>query len=59
MLVGQRVEIRCEGGELPKPIVAEATIGWRHGDEAGIVFTTLAAESAPAVADYVSRRGGR
>jgi hypothetical protein len=45
-LVGQRVEIRCEGGALPKPIVAEATIGWRRGDEVGIVFTSVAADSA-------------
>ena len=58
-LVGQRVEIRCEGGALPKPIVAEATIGWRHGDEVGIVFTSVAADSAPTVAEYVSRHGRR
>jgi adenylate cyclase len=54
--VGQRVQIRCEGGALTKPIVAEATIGWRHGDEVGLVFTALAADSAPAVAAYVGRR---
>jgi adenylate cyclase len=57
--VGQTVQIRCEGGALPKPLVAEATIGWRHGDEVGIVFTSLDAEAAPTVADYVSSRGGR
>jgi adenylate cyclase len=57
--VGQTVQIRCEGGALPKPLVAEATIGWRHGDEVGVVFTALDDESAPAVADYVSRQGGR
>ena len=55
--VGQRVQIRCEGGSLPKPIVADATIGWRRGDEVGIVFTSLDGESAPTVADYVSRAG--
>jgi adenylate cyclase len=55
--VGQIVQIRCEGGTLPKPIVAEATIGWRRGDEAGIVFTLLEGDSAPTVADYVSRAG--
>jgi adenylate cyclase len=55
--VGRTVQIRCEGGALPKPIVAEATIGWRSGDEVGIVFTSLDGESAPTVADYVSRAG--
>ena len=55
--VGQAVQIRCEGGALPKPIVAEATIGWRRGDEVGIVFTSLDGDSAPTVADYVSRAG--
>ena len=57
--IGQRVQIRCEGGALLKPIVAAATIGWRHGDEVGVVFTALDADSAPAVADYVSRWGRR
>ena len=55
--VGQVVQIRCEGGTLPRPIVAEATIGWRRGDEVGIVFTSLEGDSAPTVADYVSRAG--
>jgi adenylate cyclase len=52
--VGRVVQIRCEGGALPKPIVAEATIGWRRGDEAGIVFTSLEADAAP---PDVSRAG--
>jgi class 3 adenylate cyclase len=55
--VGQTVQVRCEGGALPKPIVAEATIGWRRGDEAGVVFTTLDADSAPTEADDVSQAG--
>ena len=55
--IGQAVQIRCEGGALPKPIVAEATIGWRRGDEVGIVFTSLEGDSAPTVAEYVSRAG--
>ncbi len=57
--VGQRVQVRCEGGALPKPIVADASIAWRRGDEVGVVFTALDADSAPAVADYVSRHGKR
>jgi adenylate cyclase len=57
--VGQRVQVRCAGGALPKPIVADASIAWRRGDEVGVVFTALDADSAPAVADYVSRHGKR
>jgi adenylate cyclase len=56
---GQIVQIRCEGGALPKPIVAEATIAWRRGDEVGILFTSLDPDSAPTVADYVSGQTGR
>jgi len=55
-VTGQTVQIRCEGGALPKPIVAEALIAWRKGDEVGITFTSLDPDSAPAVADYLSRR---
>jgi adenylate cyclase len=57
--IGGIVQIRCEGGALPKAIVAEAAIAWRRGDEVGIVFTALDADSAPTVADYVSARGKR
>jgi adenylate cyclase len=57
--IGQTVQIRCEGGALPKPIVATATIGWRHGDEVGVTFTSLETDSAPTVADYVSSRDRR
>jgi adenylate cyclase len=53
---GQTVQIRCEGGALPKPIVAEATIAWRKDDEVGITFTSLDPDSAPTVADYLSTR---
>jgi adenylate cyclase len=53
---GQTVQIRCEGGALPKPIVAEATIAWRKGDEVGVTFTSLDPDSAPTVADYLSTR---
>ncbi len=53
---GQTVQIRCEGGALPKPIVAEATIAWRRDDEVGLTFTSLDPDSAPTVADYLSSR---
>jgi adenylate cyclase len=58
--VGARVVIRCEGGALPKPIAAEATIAWRRGDVAGVTFTAVEPDSAPTVAEYVSThtRGG-
>jgi adenylate cyclase len=56
---GQAVQIRCEGGALPKSIVTAATIAWRHGDEVGIVFEALDADAGPMVADYVSSHGGR
>jgi adenylate cyclase len=53
---GTRVEIRCEGGLLPSPLLAEGVIAWRRGDEAGITFTVLDPEAAPAIAAYVERR---
>ena len=30
---GTAIEIRCEGGGLPKPIVAQGMIVWKRGDE--------------------------
>jgi adenylate cyclase len=53
---GTRVEIRCEGGLLPSPLLAEGVIAWRRGDEAGITFTGLDPEAAPTIAEYVARR---
>ena len=53
---GTRVEIRCEGGLLPSPLLAEGVIAWRRGDEAGITFTGLDPEAAPTIAHYVARR---
>jgi len=57
-LNGSKIQIRCEGGTLPKPILAEGTIVWRRGDAAGVSFTALDPDSAPAVADYLRRRTG-
>jgi len=56
---GTRVEVRCEGGLLPKPLLAEGVIVWRRGDEAGISFTEVDPGAAPVVADYVATRGRR
>jgi adenylate cyclase len=53
---GQVVQLRCEGGALPKAIVAEALIAWRKGDEVGVTFTSLDPDSMPTVADYLARR---
>jgi len=52
-----KVEVRCEGGLLPKPLTASGVIAWRRDGLAGIKFTELDADTAPAVADYVSSRG--
>ncbi|HEX2437096.1 MAG TPA: CHASE2 domain-containing protein [Methylomirabilota bacterium] len=57
--VGTRVEVRCEGGQLPGPLAADAIVAWRRGDEAGITFVALDPESGPIVADYLSRRRSR
>jgi len=56
---GTRVQLRCEGGMLAVPLFAEAVIAWRRGDRAGLAFSGLGADVAPAVADYVSRRSSR
>jgi adenylate cyclase len=55
-LKGQVVQIRCEGGALPKAIVAEALIAWRNGDEVGVTFTSLDPDSVPTLAGYLSSR---
>jgi hypothetical protein len=57
--VGTRVEIRCEGGLLPNPLLAEGVIAWRRADEAGITFIGLDADAAPTVAEYVATRDRR
>jgi adenylate cyclase len=56
---GTRVEIRCEGGLLPRPLLAEGVIAWRRGDEAGISFAGLDPETVPTVTQYVAARGPR
>jgi adenylate cyclase len=54
---GTKVEIRCEGGLLPRPLTATGEIVWRRDDLAGIKFDDLDPEAAPAVAEYVAKRG--
>jgi adenylate cyclase len=53
--VGSKIEIRLDGGEVGRRIVAEGMIVSRRGEKAGVQFTTLDEGSAPAVADYVAR----
>ena len=55
--IGTKVQVRVEGGDLPRRILADATIVSRRGGAAGVQFATLDAESAAAVAKYVA--GGR
>ncbi|MBM4442800.1 MAG: CHASE2 domain-containing protein [Candidatus Rokubacteria bacterium] len=52
---GTVIEIRLEGGGLPKPLVVSGMIMWKRGDSAGVSFTELD-EVAPVVSTYVSTR---
>jgi adenylate cyclase len=54
--LGATVQIRLEGGALPKPLTAEGTIAWRRGDAAGVTFTRVESDS---VAEYVADHGGK
>lgn len=49
--VGNKIQIRLEGGQLSKPLTAEGTIAWRRGDDAGINFTQVESDS---VVEYVA-----
>jgi adenylate cyclase len=51
---GTVIEIRCEGGGLPKPIVAQGMIMWKRGDTAGVSFTEIENDAAPALSTYLS-----
>jgi adenylate cyclase len=53
--LGSKIEIRLDGGEVGRRIVATGTIVSRRGEKAGVQFTSLDEGSAPAVADYVAR----
>jgi adenylate cyclase len=53
---GTQVEIRCEGGALPGPLLAHGLIAWRREDEAGITFSGIEPDAAATVAEYVARR---
>jgi adenylate cyclase len=55
---GASVQIRCEGGALPTPIMADGTIVWRRGELAGIAFTAVDPDVVPAVSEYVAAQPG-
>jgi len=52
--VDSTVRLRLEGGALAMPIVAEGTIVWRRGANAGLSFTSIEPQSVPVVAEYVA-----
>lgn len=56
---GTVVEIRCEGGDLPQPIIAEGRIAWRRDELAGVEFSTVGPDEAPAVGELVGTRKQR
>jgi adenylate cyclase len=51
---GTTVEVCCEGGGLPKPIVVQGMIVWKSGDSAGVRFSDLADDLVPTVSTYVA-----
>jgi adenylate cyclase len=53
---GKAMQIRCEGGGLPKPVVTEGTIVWRRDGLAGIVFAALSSDAQAAVSEYVANQ---
>jgi adenylate cyclase len=54
LTTGAAVRISCEGAAFPKPIRADGTVVWRHGEQAGIVFTALDPDAGPALAHYAA-----
>jgi adenylate cyclase len=51
---GAAVQVRCEGGGLSGPVVADGAIVWRVDDTAGIAFSALSPEAAAAVDGYLA-----
>ena len=54
---GTIIQIRCEGGLLPKPIVAEGKIMWKTDGLAGIQFISVDPDSEQAIETYVAVQG--
>ena len=51
---GTVIEIRLEGGGLPKPITATGMVVWKRDDAAGVSFTEVNDDARPVVSTYVS-----
>jgi class 3 adenylate cyclase len=55
---GAIIQIRCEGGLLPKAVVAEGKIMWRTADGlAGVEFISVDPDSEHAIESYVATQG--
>jgi adenylate cyclase len=53
--VGGTVAVRLDASELGRRILGEGTLVSRRGEKVGVQFTSLDAEAAPAIAEYVAR----
>jgi class 3 adenylate cyclase len=53
---GTAIEVRCEGGGLQKPVVAQGMIMWKRGDMIGVAFTDPDADMVPNITTYVASR---
>jgi adenylate cyclase len=56
---GTAIEVRCEGGGLPKPIIVQGMIVWKRGDTVGVSFTDVGDDVALAVSTYASSQRAR
>jgi adenylate cyclase len=54
---GTIIQIRCEGGLLPKPIIAEGKIMWRTDELVGVQFISVDPDSEQAIEHYVATQG--
>jgi len=57
-MTGAKVQIRCEGGGLPRPLAAEGVVVWRHEDAAGIAFTALPPDTVATLGEYMDSATG-
>jgi adenylate cyclase len=46
---GTTIEVRCEGGGLPRPLAALGIVVWRRGDAVGVEFLDGGGDAPPAV----------
>jgi adenylate cyclase len=48
------IQLRCEGGGLPRPLHVDGTIVWRHDDAAGIAFLAVAPDAIATLGDFLA-----